>query len=102
MSILSYLKQLHQNRRELVLLEAAYLLIAILSFLLAGSIALFNQPLGNSFLIIPLVAFVAFSTNIIAWALVKLFVEAIPGKTSLRSNIKQNSSNKAKTTAKKS
>ena len=75
LSLLSYLKQLYKEKRELTILEITYLIIAGISFLVAAVIALLNQSLGVGLLIIPFIAFLAFSANLIVWALVKMLVE---------------------------
>ena len=67
--------KLYKEGQKLVLLEIAYFAITILAFAIAGVIALFNQSLGVSILIIPLVTLVAGIMNIIAWSLVKLIIE---------------------------
>ena len=74
-SLLSHLKQLYKEKRELTILEITYLIIAGISFLVAAVIALLNQSLGVGLLIIPFIAFLAFSANLIVWALVKMLVE---------------------------
>ena len=74
-SLLSYLKQLYKEKRELTILEITYLVITGISFLVAAVIALLNQALGVAMLIIPFVAFLAFSANLIVWALVKMLLE---------------------------
>lgn len=74
-SLISYLKQLYKEKRELTILEITYLIIAGISFLVAAVIALLNQSLGVGLLIIPFIAFLAFSANLIVWALVKMLVE---------------------------
>ena len=67
--------KLYKEGRELTLLEIAYFAITVVSFAVAGVVALFNQSLGVSVLIIPLVALVAGVMNIVAWSLVKLIIE---------------------------
>ena len=67
--------KLYKEGQKLVLLEIAYFAITVFTFGVAGIVALFNQSLGVSILIIPLVALVACVMNIIAWSLVKLIVE---------------------------
>ena len=54
---LQYLKQLYKEQRELTILEVTYLIIAVLSFLVAAVIALLNQSLGVALLIIPFLLF---------------------------------------------
>ena len=72
--------KLYKEGKELTLLEIAYFAITIVSFGVAGLIALFNQSLGVSVLIIPLVALVAGIMNIVAWALVKLILDHLIAK----------------------
>jgi len=67
--------KLYKEGKELTLLEIAYFSITVISFAIAGIVALFNQSFGVSVLIIPLVALVAGLMNIVAWSLVKLIVE---------------------------
>ena len=72
--------KLYKDRRELTLLEITYFALSILSFAIAGVVALFNQSLGVSILIVPLVALIAGLMNIVAWSLVKLVIEAVISK----------------------
>lgn len=67
--------KLYKNGKELTLLEIAYFVITLVSFAVAGVIALFNQSLGVSVLIVPLIALIAGIMNIVAWSLVKLIIE---------------------------
>lgn len=69
--------KLYKENRVLVLLDIAYFALSILSFLLAGVVALFNQPLGVSILIVPLAALVACVMNVVAWAIVKLVMDQL-------------------------
>ena len=69
--------KLYKEGKELTLLEIAYFTITIVSFAVAGIVALFNQSFGVSILVVPLVALVAGVMNIVAWSLVKLIVENI-------------------------
>ena len=72
---ISYIKQLYKDKRELTILEITYLIIAVIAFLVAAIIALLNQSLGVALLIIPFIAFLAFSANMIVWALVKMLLD---------------------------
>ena len=83
--------KLYKDRRELTLLEITYFALSIVSFAIAGIIALFNQSLGVSVLIVPLIALVAGIMNIVAWSLVKLIIE---GLISSRKEDKANKSSK--------
>lgn len=67
--------KLYKEGQKLTLLEIAYFAITILAFGVAGIVALFNQSLGVSILIIPLITLIAGVMNIIAWSLVKLIIE---------------------------
>lgn len=73
--LLQYLKQLYKEQCELTILEVTYLIIAVLSFLVAAVIALLNQSLGVALLIIPFVSFLALSANMIVWALVRMLLD---------------------------
>ena len=74
---LNYLQKLYLERRELSILELAYLIISLASFIIAAVIALLNQSLGVALLIIPFISFLAFSANIIVWSLIKMFIEEL-------------------------
>ena len=67
--------KLYKNGQKLVLLEVAYFTISVITFAVAGIIALFNQSLGVSILIVPLIALIAGVMNIITWSIVKLIIE---------------------------
>lgn len=82
MNVVKYLSKLYDERRELALLQWTYLAMAVVSVVIAGIFALFNQSLGVSILIVPLVAFIAMSMNIVAWALVKLAADTFMKKKS--------------------
>ena len=74
------LVRLYKERRELTLLEIAYFTLSVISFIIAGTVALFNQSLGVSILIVPLFALVAGVVNIVAWSLVKLLIGGLADK----------------------
>lgn len=69
--------KLYKNHRELTLLELTYFMLMLLAFAVAGVVALFNQSLGVSILIVPLVCLVACVVNLVAWAVVKLSLESL-------------------------
>ena len=77
MNILEYFARLHLDKRELALLEWTYLAMVIVSVLVAGICALFDQSIGVGLLIVPFVAFIAMSMNVVAWALIKLAADTI-------------------------
>ena len=69
--------KLYKDNKQLTLLEIAYFALSILSFAVAGIVALFNQSLGVNILIVPLIAFVAGLMNIVIWAVIRLVIEAL-------------------------
>ena len=69
--------KLYKDNKQLTLLEIAYFALPILSFAVAGIVALFNQSLGVNILIVPLIAFVAGLMNIVLWAVIRLVIEAL-------------------------
>lgn len=75
MGIVNYFAKLYNERRSLALITWAYLLIALLSLLIAGILALIDQPLGQSILLLPLLAFLTGTSNIIIWSLIKLCID---------------------------
>ena len=74
--IVKYLKNLYQNKEELKLVEVTYGLVALVFFLLAAVVSLLDRALGVALLIIPLISFMALATNVVVWALLKLFLES--------------------------
>ena len=76
MSILNHFLGLYQDKKQIALLSWAYGIIAVFATVVAGLIALVNQSLGVGIMIIPLVAIVAFSVNIIMWALIRFAIES--------------------------
>lgn len=82
MNILKYFAKLYEERRELALLEWTYLVIGVVSIMVAGILALFNQSLGLAVLIVPFVALIAMCMNVVAWALIKLAADTFLTKKS--------------------
>ena len=76
LGIVKYLKNLYQNKEELKLVEVTYGLVALVFFLLAAVVSLLDRALGVALLIIPLISFIALATNVVFWALLKLFLES--------------------------
>ena len=98
----SYIKQLYKDKREFTILEITYLVIAVIAFLVAAIIALLNQSLGVALLIIPFIAFLAFSANMIVWALVKMLLdESNREDTKTKETIKSDKHNEKNKTSKK-
>ena len=76
LGIVKYLKHLYQNKEELKLVEVTYGLVALVFFLLAAVVSLLDRALGVALLIIPLISVIALATNVVVWALLKLFLES--------------------------
>ena len=76
MNILGYFLGLYQEKKQVALLAWAYGFIAVAVTILAGLVALINQSVGVAIMIIPLVAIVAFSVNIVMWALIRFAIES--------------------------
>ena len=91
---ISYIKQLYKDKRELTILEVTYLIIAIISFLVAAIIALLNQSLGIALLIIPFVSFLALSANMIVWALVRILLDESTKNDHKKSEVSKGESEK--------
>lgn len=69
------LVELFRAGKKLELLEYAYVVLFIIVTLVAGLIALINQAVGVSILIIPLICLVSWAMNIVAWSIVKTAME---------------------------
>lgn len=89
MNVLKYFSKLYAEKKELALLEWTYLAMAIISVIIAGILALFDRALGVSVLIVPLVAFVAMSMNVVAWALIKLAADTFLPKKQRKTSKKK-------------
>ena len=75
-SVFDYFIDLYKENKQIVLLTWCYSAIAILFVIISGLIALINQPLGVSILIIPLVAVIALAMNVVFWALIHLAIDS--------------------------
>ena len=73
-SVFDYFISLYKQNKQIVLLTWCYSVIAIIFVVIAGIIALINQPLGVAILAIPLVAVIALSMNVVFWALIHLAI----------------------------
>ena len=92
---------LYRGGKQLILLEIAYIALAVAAFFAAGVVALFNQSLGVGILIVPLVALISGAMNVVIWSLVRSFVEAL-AKIKGYSETKDNTKTTVKTTKKSS
>lgn len=61
-----------KSKNDLNKLQYAYIFIVILSLVLAGLVGLLNQPVAWQILSITWIALIAFSVNLVAFALVNL------------------------------
>ena len=75
-SVFDYFVELYKGNKQIVLLTWCYSIIAIIFVIIAGLIALINQPLGVSLLIIPLVSIIALAMNVVFWALIHLAIDS--------------------------
>ena len=75
-SVFDYFVELYKENKQIVLLTWCYSIIAIIFVIIAGLIALINQPLGVSLLIIPLVSIIALAMNVVFWALIHLAIDS--------------------------
>ena len=73
-SVLNYFVDLYKRNKQITLLTWCYSVIAVVFLLVAGMIALINQPLGVAILIVPLIAIIALCMNIVFWALIHLAI----------------------------
>lgn len=73
----AYFKDLYENHREFALLQWLYAIIAFLGLLIAGTIALMNQSLGISVLIVPAIFAIAFVANLVAWSLLNTVLRSV-------------------------
>ena len=69
------LVKLFRDGKKLELLEYSYVALFVVVTLVAGLIALINQAVGVSFLIVPLICLVSWSMNLVAWSIVKTAME---------------------------
>lgn len=76
MNILGYFLGLYQEKKQVALLAWAYGLVAVAVTILAGLVALINQSVGVAIMIVPLIAVVAFSVNVVMWALIRFAIES--------------------------
>ena len=69
--------KLYKDGKEFFLLELGFFTLSVISFAVAGIVALFSQALGLKILIVPLVTFIVGLINIVAWAVIKLIVDSL-------------------------
>ena len=67
--------EMYRKNEKLDLLQCAYVVIFAVVTIVAGLIALINQPIGVAFLIVPLICLVTWSMNLIAWSIAKTAIE---------------------------
>lgn len=96
-SVIDYFVELYKENRQITLLTWCYSALTIIFVMIAGLIALLNQPLGVGVLVVPLVCVVALCMNIVFWALIHL---AIDTKSKNEKKNKKNKAKEAKTNTK--
>ena len=69
------LVKLYREGKKLELLEYAYAILFVAVTLVAGLIALINQAVGVSFLIVPLICLISGTMNVVAWSIIKTAIE---------------------------
>ena len=94
-SVIDYFIDLYKENRQITLLSWCYSALTIVFVMIAGLIALLNQPLGVGVLIVPLVCVVALCMNIVFWALIHLAID-----TKSRNDEKKKSAKKTTKTKK--
>ena len=98
-SVFDYFIDLYKQNKQIVLLTWCYSIIAIVFVMIAGLIALINQPLGVAILIVPLVAIIALCMNIVFWALIHLALDT-KEKAALKKQVKTEEKASKKTSKK--
>jgi phosphotransferase system glucose/maltose/N-acetylglucosamine-specific IIC component len=93
--VIDYFIDLYKENRQITLLSWCYSALTIVFVMIAGLIALLNQPLGVGVLIVPLVCVVALCMNIVFWALIHLAID-----TKSKNDEKKKSAKKATKTKK--
>ena len=89
MNRLEYFTKLYKEKRELAMLQWTYLIMVVVSVLIAGLFALFDRSVGVGMLIVPLVTLIAMSMNVVAWALIKLAADTFLPKSSDQKSVKK-------------
>lgn len=99
-SVIDYFIELYKENRQITLLTWCYSALTIIFVVIAGLIALLNQPLGVGVLIVPLVCVVALCMNIVFWALIHLAVDtkAKNDKKNKKAKVKEAKAKTAKDT----
>ena len=77
MDLVNYFMNLYRNRKQIILLTWAYLLLAAVTVLIAGVCALINQSVGVAMLILPLIVIAALCMNVVAWSFVRFIIDVI-------------------------
>ena len=77
MDLVNYFMNLYRNRKQIILLTWAYLLLAGITVLVAGVCALINQSVGVAMLILPLIAIIALCMNVVAWSFVRFIIDVV-------------------------
>ena len=94
--ILDHFSRLYREKNQLALIAWAYGTISVVAVILAGLIALIDQAVGKSLLIIPLISAGAFCANVIMWAIIRLILDAYNSHQQLKAKASKEAERKAK------
>ena len=72
---MDYFKNLYKKHKQFALIEWAYAILTLITLLIVGLVNLINPSVGESLLVVPFACFVIFATNLVAWSLIKTFVD---------------------------
>lgn len=75
-SLFEKLSRMYREKRQISLLTWTYASVAVVVFVIAGVVALVDQPTGVALLIVPLIAVAAMLANVIVWALIRFIIES--------------------------
>ena len=92
---MDYFKNLYKEHKQFALIEWAYAILTIITLLVVGLVNLINASVGAALLIVPLVCFIAFAMNLVAWSLIKTFVDYLDDR-SLKTTKSSEKSEKSK------
>ena len=78
---MDYFKNLYKEHKQFALIEWTYAILTVATLLIVGLVNLINPSVGAGLLIIPLVCFIAFAMNLVAWSLIKTFLDYLDART---------------------
>jgi len=95
-SIWEKFTKMYREKSQIALLTWAYAIIAAAVVIISGLIALINQSVGVSVLIVPLVSIVAMCANIVVWSLIRFILDMREQKEKAKTRAAKRSSEKTK------